>query len=145
MNPPIAKRPPPEFFTLVTDQWTSPFWEAAARHELALPRCAACGQFRMPPTPFCPACHSQRIDWTRLAGRGTVYSYTVVSRAILPGMEASIPYVPAVIELEGAGGARLISNVVDVAIDRIRVGAAVAVVWDEVGGVTVPRFTLVRD
>lgn len=140
---PIAKRPPAAFFQLATDQWTAPFWAAAARRELSVPRCADCAIFRMPPTPFCPNCHSQGIDWTVLSGRGTIYSYTVVSHAILPDMEYAIPYVPAVIELEGAGGCRLISNIVDAPLDHITVGAPVRVVWDDVGGVTVPRFILV--
>ena len=110
----IARHPPPELFKLATNAWTQPFWDATARHELVAARCADCGTFRMPPTPFCPCCQSQSIDWNVLSGRGEVYSYTIVERAILPGMGAHLPYVPAVISLEGAGGTRLVSNVVDV-------------------------------
>ncbi len=138
----LAKRPPRAFFTLSTDAWTKPFWDAAAEHRLVAPRCVDCGHFRLPPTPFCPQCRSQKIDWVTLSGRGTVYSYTVVARAVLPDMEANLPYVPAIVELEGAGGARLISNVVDVPVEAVRVGSAVRVVWDDEGGPTVPRFTL---
>ena len=138
----IAKRPPPELFKLSTNAWTQPFWDATARHELVAAQCADCGTFRMPPTPFCPCCQSQRIDWQTLSGRGEVYSYTIVERAILPGMDEHLPYVPAVITLDGAGGVRLISNVVDVELADIRVGMAVQVVWDDVPGqgVAVPRF-----
>lgn len=138
---PIAKRPPPELFKLSTNRWTQPFWDATARHELVAARCAGCGGFRMPPTPFCPHCQSQAIDWRVLSGRGTVYSYTVVERAILAGMEAHLPYVPAVIELEGAPGVRLISNLVEVELSAIRVGMPVSLVWDDqANGVALPRF-----
>ena len=138
---PIAKRPPPELFKLSSNAWTQPFWEATAGHKLVVARCTHCGSFRMPPTPFCPKCQSQSIDWPTLSGRGTVYSYTVVERAILPGMEAHLPYVPAVIELEGAGGARLISNVVDVEVGAISVGMPVSLLWDDhASGVALPRF-----
>ena len=137
----LAKRPPPELFKLSTNSWTKPFWDAATRHVLVCAQCRACGVFRMPPTPFCPACQSQAIDWPALSGRGNVYSYTVVERAIFPGMEGHLPYVPAVIELEGAPGVRLISNVVDAHVEQIAVGLAVAVVWDDhPHGVAVPRF-----
>ena len=138
----IAKRPPPELFKLSTNAWTQPFWDATARHELVAAQCAECGAFRMPPTPFCPCCQSQRIDWRILSGRGEVYSYTIVERAIMPGMDEHLPYVPAVITLEGAGGVRLISNVVEVEVADLRVGMAVQVVWDDVPGqgVAVPRF-----
>ena len=139
---PIAKRPPPELFKHSTNVWTQPFWDATARHQLVAAQCAGCGNWRMPPTPFCPHCRSQAIDWRALGGRGTVYSYTVVERAILPGMDAHLPYVPAVIELEGAPGVRLISNVVEVEVADMRVGMDVQVVWDDVPGigVAVPRF-----
>ncbi len=139
---PIAKRPPPELFKLSTNAWTAPFWAATARHVLLAARCAQCGSFRMPPTPFCPCCQSQKITWTPLSGQGEVYSYTIVERAIMPGMEAHLPYVPAVITLDGAGGARLISNVVDLEVAAIRIGMRVQVVWDDLpdGSVSVPRF-----
>ena len=139
----LSKRPPEHLFRLETDAWTQPFWEAAARHRLVVARCADCGRHRSPPTPFCPGCRSQAIDWTESSGRGVVYSYTVVAREIMPGMADNLPYVPAVIELPDAGGVRLISNVVDAELDAIRVGAEVEVVWDRhEDGVTVPRFRL---
>ena len=73
---------------------------------------------------------------------GEVYSYTVVERAILPGMTDCLPYVPAVITLEGGGGVRLISNVVDVELADLAIGMKVMVVWDDLAeGVAVPRFT----
>lgn len=139
---PIAKRPPPDLFKLSTNAWTQPFWDATARHELVAAQCTDCGTFRMPPTPFCPCCQSQRITWARLSGSGEIYSYTIVERAILPGMEDHLPYVPTVITLDGAGGVRLISNVVEVEVADIRVGMAVQVVWDDLPGqgVAVPRF-----
>lgn len=139
----IAKRPPPELFKLSTNSWTQVFWDATARHELVVARCTDCGHCRIPPTPFCPCCQSQRISWTVLSGDAEVYSYTVVARAIMPGMDDHLPYVPAIITLDGAGGARLISNVVDVEVDDITVGMRLTLVWDDLpdGSVAVPRFT----
>jgi uncharacterized OB-fold protein len=142
----IARRPPAHLFKFDTDAWTAPFWEAAKAHRLVVARCASCGHHRMPPTPFCPGCRSQEIDWAESAGRGAVYSYTVVSREIMPGMADSLPYVPAVITLDDAGGVRLISNVVDAEVEAIVVGAPVDVVWDDrEDGITVARFRLVAE
>jgi hypothetical protein len=139
----IAKSPPMLSFTLVADRWTRPFWDAAAEHRLVAARCADCGRFRMPPTPFCPDCRLQALQWVTLTGLGTIYSYTVVMRALVPGAEDCIPYVPAIIALEGAEGARLISNVVDAPIDRLHIGDPVQVVWhDYPDGLSVPRFAL---
>lgn len=139
----IAKSPAEELFSLTTDQWTKPWWDAARERRLVAAKCGSCGRFRMPPTPFCPHCLSQALDWPELSGRGTIFSYTIVTRAIVPEMEGCIPYVPALIDLEGAPGARLTSNVIDVPVADIRVGASVRVVFVErADGVVVPRFTL---
>ena len=138
----IAKRPPPDLFKLATNAWTQPFWDAAAQHRLVVAQCRTCGTCRMPPTPFCPACQLQQIDWKTLTGLGEVYAYTIVDRAILPGMADHLPYVPAVITLEGGGGVRLISNVVDVELAELAIGMPVQVVWDDLReGVAVPRFS----
>jgi uncharacterized protein len=139
----IAKAPPIELFQLVTDQWTKPFWDAAAAHRLVASRCGKCRKFRMPPTPFCPACNSQNIDWVPLSGKGTVYSYTTIYRGMVPGLEKSLPYVVAVVALPDADGVRLISNLVGVPVSNVEVGAKVRVIWDDrADGVTVPRFEL---
>ncbi|MFQ3359457.1 MAG: putative OB-fold protein [Porticoccaceae bacterium] len=58
-------------------------------------------------------------------------------------MEESLPYVPALVTLSDAPTIRLISNIVDVPISAISVGAEVRVVWNHLpDGVVVPRFTL---
>lgn len=139
----IARRPLESLFELATDRWTEPFWQAARERRLTVARCASCGRFRMPPTPFCPHCLSQELEWPTLCGRGTIYSFTIVARAIFPEMEACIPYVPALVELPDADGVRLITNIVDVPVDHIAIGAEVEAVWDERrDGVVIPRFTL---
>jgi uncharacterized protein len=139
----LTRTPPAELFTLVVDQWTEPFWDACRAHRLVVPRCADCGTTRFPPGPFCPACRSQGVDWVELPGTGAVYSYTIVSRSLTPEMDDSIPYAPAVIELDGADGRRLVSCVVDAPLENLRVGARVRVSWeDRPDGVSVPRFVL---
>jgi|SRR5690554_313239 len=139
----IAKHPPDALFSLATDSWTAPFWNAAKEHRLVACQCADCGHFRMPPTPYCPSCRSQAVNWPELSGKGIIYSYSIVSYPIIPQMDDSIPYVPAIIELPEAGGVRLISNVVCVDVADIAVGQEVEVCWhDHSEEVSIPRFTL---
>lgn len=95
----------------------------------------------MPPTPFCPECRSQDVDWPDLPGTGTLFSYTVVRRAITPGMEGHLPYVPALVDLDGAPGARLISNVTGCQLSELRVGLPLRVTWrDRTDGIVLPEF-----
>jgi uncharacterized protein len=141
----IAKHPPRELFKLSVDQWTAAFWEAAAQHRLVVPRCCACGTFRMPPTPFCPECQSQGVDWIEVAGQGTIYSYSIITRATVPSMADCLPYIPALITLEEAAGVRLVTNIVDVPVDGVHIGARVCLVWADLEpGVSLPRFTFPR-
>jgi uncharacterized OB-fold protein len=138
-----TKALPIDTFQLVVDAWTKPFWDAAARHELVALRCGACGAFRMPPTPFCPSCRSQAAEWPELSGHGTIYSYTIVDRAVVPRLMDYLPYAPALIELNGAPGVRLVSNVVGAPVSKLAVGLPVTVAWsDREDGVSVPYFVL---
>ena len=120
---------------------TMPWWQAAAEHRLVVQRCGDCGRFRHPPGPVCPSCRSFRAVWHQVPGRGAVYSYTVVHQAFMPALAQSVPYVVVIVELEGADGARLLSNLVGVEVDRVHVGMPVEVVWEDLGpGLAVPRF-----
>lgn len=139
----VAKPPPYDLFRLATNVWTEPYWQAAARGELVVPECSACGHARMPPTPFCPRCHSQALRWVTLSGEASVYSYTVVGHAIMPGMEQHLPYVPAVVVPDDQPAVRLVTNLVGMPLSALRVGLPVRLVWHYTGeGVGLTQFVL---
>ncbi len=124
--------PPPSLDDPYADEWTEPFWAATREERLTASRCANCGRFRLPPSRFCPQCRHQEIEWVDLPGTGRVYSFIVVRHPLRPDMFDYVPYVPAVIEPDGADGARFVSNVVDVAPENVTVDMAVRVVWNHV-------------
>ncbi|HUI02914.1 MAG TPA: Zn-ribbon domain-containing OB-fold protein [Acidimicrobiales bacterium] len=120
---------------------TAPWWEAAAAHRLVVQRCGACGTTRHPPGPVCPACRSEQAEWHELPGTGTVYTYTVVRQAFIPALADRLPYAVIAVELDDAGGARMVSNLVEAEPTEAAVGMAVEVVWEDMGPeVSVPRF-----
>ncbi|MCZ6892164.1 MAG: Zn-ribbon domain-containing OB-fold protein [Chloroflexi bacterium] len=90
---------------------TQPFWDAAKRHQLSLPKCKACGQLHYFPRPFCPHCFSWDLEWVRCSGKGKLYSY-VINHRPAPGSEEEAPYVIAVVELDE--GPRMLSNLIDI-------------------------------
>jgi hypothetical protein len=118
----------------------APWWEALRRHELLVQRCAVCDRWRHPPSPLCPACQSTAHRWQQVIGRGRLFSYTVVHHAVHPALTPHLPYNVALVELPDAGNVRIISNVVDASPDVLAVGLEVEVVFEDQGGVVLPRF-----
>jgi uncharacterized OB-fold protein len=99
------------------------FWDAADEGRLVAQRCAKCGRLRHPPRPMCPECNSLEVDVTTLSGRGVVYSYAVLHHPQHPAFE--YPVLAALIDLDE--GIRLVSNLVGVEPDEIRIGLPVHV------------------
>lgn len=120
------------------------WWEQAAQHRLVVQRCSDCSHMRLPPAPICPKCRSDAAEWHEVSGSGVLYTYTVVHRPVAADQE--LPFVIAVIELTGAGGLRMISNMVECAPEDLRIGMAVEVVWEDMSAdLAVPRFRAVGE
>ena len=99
------------------------FWEGARAGELRIQQCSNCGLFRHLPTPMCPECSSLNYGWTRVSGRGFVYSYVIVRHPVHPAIaeREQVPYNVCMIELEEQEGLRLCSNVLHVPPEDIHI------------------------
>jgi len=121
------------------EEWNRPFWEAARDGMLKLQQCGDCGHIRSPINHVCPRCLSERHEWVRLSGRGTVLSSIVFHQVYHPAFAGDLPYNVSLIQLEE--GPRLLSNVVGLPPSEVRVGDAVQAAFDAVTPeVTIPRF-----
>ena len=119
-----------------------PYWEGLRSHDLLLQKCGECSALTHPPRPVCAECGSFNKTWEKSSGRGTVYSFTIVPQATHPAWRDRVPYNVVVIELDE--DVRLVSNLVDIPNENIRVGLPVEVVFDDVAeDVTLPRFRVV--
>ena len=110
------------------DLLTAPFWEHAAKGELAFPQCGDCGRHHFYPRPACPHCGGERLDWQPVSGRGTIYSFSVVHRPPSPAFADDVPYVVAIIRTDE--GPHLFSRVVDIAPAAVRTDMRVQVRFD---------------
>ncbi|MGY1436707.1 Zn-ribbon domain-containing OB-fold protein [Streptomyces reniochalinae] len=97
------------------------FWEGVAAHELLFQRCDACAAPRFPWLPGCNACGSPRWSAVESAGHGTVYSYVVMHHPPFPAFDP--PYAVVLVEL--AEGFRIVSNLLGVPCDEVRIGMPV--------------------
>ena len=118
------------------------FWEYCGARELRFQRCSDCGRFRHPPGPACPHCHSFRSDYVVARDEAELFSFTIVDHAAHPSVEAVLPYNVAIVLFRSFDNVRLVSNIVDIAPEDIRIGLRLHLVWEEAGnGTLLPRFT----
>jgi uncharacterized OB-fold protein len=117
------KRPRP-----VVNRDNAGFWEGVSRHQLLIQRCENCGTLRFPWLPGCNSCGCLEWDTVEAAGEGTVYSYVVMHHPPFPAFDP--PYAVGLVEL--AEGVRMISNVVGVPYDRVRIGMPVRLEFERV-------------
>ena len=135
---PRFPRPIPEI-----DQQLAPFFAAAKEHRLVVQRCADCGAHRFPPRELCSVCLSTESTWVEVSGRGEIFSYNVMHQIYHPAFASEVPYAVVVVKL--AEGPKMISNLVDCAVNEIRIGMPVEVVFESVSPeVTLPKFRRVR-
>jgi uncharacterized protein len=77
---------------------SQPYWEGCRRQQLLYQRCAECTFRGLSAFTVCAQCHAASPVWEESAGRGSLYSWTVVWRP--PDPTFVVPYAPAVVRLD---------------------------------------------
>jgi uncharacterized protein len=121
-----------EFLLPAPDAETQPWWDAARRHELVIQACADCGTLRHAPRAVCSACGSEKREWRRMSGRGTLYSYVTVHRPTLPMWRDAVPYNVVMVALDEAPEIRLHGNVIGVDNSALKIGMPLEATFDDV-------------
>jgi len=113
---------------------SKPFFDAAAEGRFLIKRCQACGEAHWYPRTICPFCHSDKTVWEESPGEGVVYSFSILRKS------PSGPYALAYVTL--AEGPNVLTNIVDVAPEDLKIGMKVKVKLQPTeGGPPVPVFT----
>ena len=121
------------------DADSKPYWDAARQHKLMMPRCRGCGYLSFPPGHFCRRCRSGDLDWTEVAGRGKVYTFSVMHDTLVRGLDP--PYVLAQVELDVQPGLRMVCNIIECSPRDVHIGMPVDVTFQDVSeDVTLPQF-----
>ena len=114
----------------VPDHITAKFWDAAKHHKLLIQSC---------PQSYCRGCLSENIAWSEASGRGKVYSYTIIHRPPSLRFQEDVPYTVAIVKLDE--GVRMMSNIIGIDPEDVRVGMAVEVVFDDITPtISLPKF-----
>jgi len=128
----------------VPDETSAPYWAAAAKHVLKLPRCSNCREFTLPPDITCPHCHTlePNFAYEPVSGRGKIRSWTVVRHSFLQGFK--LPFMLVDVQLDDQPKVRMIGQLIDGPDTPVKLGDAVAVAFEDLTpGIAVPAFTKV--
>ena len=104
-----------------------------------LQRCDACGTWMWPVRARCIYCFGDDLAWTAAPGTGTLYSFTLVHQVFHPGFANEVPYNVAMVDLDE--GVRMITNIVGVPDDELRVGLPLVVTFERISDeLALPKF-----
>jgi uncharacterized OB-fold protein len=125
-----------ELLLPAVDEVNEPFWEGARRGQ----QCAETGRLIFPPRPMSPWSPHTEPTWTRVSGRGTIWSFVVPHPPLLPQFAALAPYNVILVALDEDPRVRLVGNLVrsagaainEVDPRAIEIGAPVRVVFERV-------------
>jgi uncharacterized OB-fold protein len=98
------------------------FFERVREGRLIAVRCEKCGELAIPPRQFCPGCGERAWEPVRLAGEGTIASFTVI-RVAPRAFAADAPYAIAVVKL--TEGVSLLGRIVDIPLEHVALGLRV--------------------
>jgi uncharacterized OB-fold protein len=135
----------------VIDAHSAPFFEGCRKGELRVQQCSATSRLIFPPRPLSPWAPHAKPSWTRVSGRGTIWSFVVPHPPLLPPFDALAPYNVILVALDEDPAVRLVGNLLpaegagigDIDPAAIRIGARVRVVFERVTDeITLPRWVL---
>ncbi|MEV0685231.1 OB-fold domain-containing protein [Nocardia sp. NPDC050378] len=115
------------------------YWNKINKHELWLPRCTTTGKFFFYPKTHSPYVLGGAIEWARVSGEATLYSYNIVHRPV-PGFEDRTPYAIAIVQLKE--GPRMMTNIIGIenTPEALQLDMALQVDFEKRDDVTVPVF-----
>lgn len=83
-----------------TDSEHRGYYEAAGAGHLVVQKCGSCGLLRGYVGAACPFCTAGDWTWQAVSGKGVIYSYEIVTQAIVPALADWVPYPVVLVELD---------------------------------------------
>ncbi|MFC8044017.1 OB-fold domain-containing protein [Nocardia sp. NPDC057353] len=114
------------------------FWTSGADGRLRVQECRSCTSLIHPPQPVCRYCRGADMGVRAVSGAATLIGFTVNHRFALPGLPA--PYVVAQVALTEDARVRLTTNAVQCDPDKLHLGMAMEVVFEQHDDVWLPLF-----
>lgn len=118
------------------------FWASVNERAMKIPYCNACKKFFFYPRPICPNCWSSDVEFRPAAGKGKIFTYSVIRspHGNVTEWHKRIPYAVALVDLDE--GVRMMTTLVDCDVEAVRSGLPVRLTYTEIDGKLLPVFTL---
>jgi uncharacterized OB-fold protein len=125
------------------DHDSAAHYRGLLRRQLLINRCTGCGTWHHPPKPVCPACLSESVVATPVAGTGTIFMAIFLHQGPpAEGVDYSSPYPVVTVELDEQPGLRYSGTVTGSPNEEIQIGRRAGLDWIIRGGVPMPVFRL---
>ncbi|WP_077036181.1 Zn-ribbon domain-containing OB-fold protein [Pelomonas sp. KK5] len=89
------------------------YWKGLAEGQVKVQRCSHCHHWHVPAVFRCGECGSWELQWQRVAPRGRIFSWTRTWHEFGAPKELGLPFVSVVVELDEAGGRRLMGTLAE--------------------------------
>lgn len=123
----------------VATRWSKYYWESANQNKFVIQKCKDCGEYNFMPRMVCPNCFSDQLEWVEAAGKGKVYSYSIVLNNAPTAFASDVPFVLAIIQL--AEGPKMVSNIIDVDFEKIQCDMDVEITFERLNeDINLPKW-----
>lgn len=92
------------------DGLTAPYWDGLRAGRLRVQRCVRCGTWQFGAEWICHHCLAFDPAWVDVEPAGTLFAWSRVWHPVHPALAGHGPYRVCVVELPGAGGLRMLGN-----------------------------------
>jgi len=116
------------------------FWTGGRDGQLMIVHCDSCDRAIHPPQPLCPACLGRSVSSRSASGSGVILASTINWQAWSPDLP--VPYVLAIVELDGEPAVRITSRVVGCDPASVAIGDRVMMDFEHHGDVWIPVFRI---
>lgn len=110
------------------------YWKGLAQGKVRMQQCAGCEKWNWPAVWRCGDCGSWEHAWRDVNPVGRLFSWTRTWHEFGAPAAFGLPYVSVVVELDGAGGRRLIGTMeegaADLTIGQRLIGTPIQLEWE---------------
>ncbi|MAE95858.1 MAG: DNA-binding protein [Deltaproteobacteria bacterium] len=92
--------------------------------------CEDCGHAQHPPDDICYACQGTKLVFAPCPGTGRIESAAIVHHPSHPALKSQVPYVIAIVSVDGAPGCNVQGNVVGCPPEAVEIGQKVRAVFE---------------